>query len=185
MQNKIKIAAFNIASMAYFLNELLDSEHALYNKIRCMHRGIKGSDLYGKQECFEEQYILVEEMIHAIEKKIFQLGYFPEISLKGYLILDLLKEKKEQGWSIRSIMEDIEFIVDAIQENMSLYPWRWYCINKNFLLTIINAHKKISWMLQTELIWQDDFFTFWVSNGICWRGTRYMRKSKSCRMNIN
>ena len=163
MQNKIKIAPNAIASMSYFLNTILDHEHALYKKIRRFHNNMGQPGIQGGNGYNETQHILVEGMIYEIEEQIFHLGYYPEISLKGFLVLnlsqDLRKKERVQDCTIKSLLEDIESIIDSLKENVEMFPCSWYGIDRDFLTTLIKTHRNIARMLTTQLWRSGEFFT--------------------------
>ena len=163
MQNKITIAPHAIASMSYFLNTILDHEHALYKKIRSFHNNMGRPGIQGGNGYIERQHILVEGMIYEIEEQIFHLGYYPEISLKGFLVLnlsqDLRKKESVQDCSIKCLLEDIGSIIVSLKENVEMFPCSWYGIDSNFLTTLIKTHRKIARMLTTQLWRSGEFFS--------------------------
>ena len=163
MQNQHKIAACKIASMSYFLNTILDHEHALYKKIRSFHYNMGRPCIQGRNGYFETQHILVERMIHEIEEQIFHLGYYPEISLKGYLVLnlsqDLRKKESVRDCTIKCLVEDIESIIVSLKENVEMFQCSWYGIDRKFLTTLIKSHRNIARILTAQLWRSGEFFT--------------------------
>ena len=162
MQNKNKRALYEIASMSYFLNTILDHEHALYKNIRSFHHNIGRPAIQWKNGYLNTQHNIVERMIHEIEEQIFHLGYYPEISLRGFLVLNLSQDLRKKGsvqdCTIKCLLEDNESIMLSLKEKVEMFPCDLKGIDRIFFTTLIKSHSWIARMLTTQLCRSGKFF---------------------------
>ncbi|WP_132221172.1 Dps family protein [Albibacterium bauzanense] len=156
MKSNIGITQENLAKVAHSLNVLLADETILYIKTRNAHWNVEDPNFHALHLFLEEQYGILAQIIDDIAERIRSLGHYAEATLKGYLELTHLTEKKSKkndgpGY-LKELLDDHEAIIKELRGNIPVYDEDWNDVgSSDFITGILQTHEKIAWMLRSHL----------------------------------
>lgn len=155
MKLSIGIDAKQIKENAKTLAVLLADEHILYTKTRNAHWNVEGADFHAMHLFFEGQYGELEEVIDEVAERIRQIGQVAPASLKEYLQLTRLSEKKGTVGDSQSFIKDLandqESIIQYIRESVAKMENSKDFGTEDFLVGLLEKHEKMNWMLKAHL----------------------------------
>ena len=104
---------------------------------------------------FESQYNEVEEIIDEVAERIRQLGQVAPGSLKDFIQLTRLSEKKlrknDSQSFIKALLEDQESVISYIREVVEKMDDSKDFGTEDFLVGLLEKHEKMAWMLRAHL----------------------------------
>lgn len=156
MKNSIGIEAKQIKDNTKILSVLLADEHILYTKTRNAHWNVEGTDFHSMHVFFESQYDELAEVIDEVAERIRQLGQSAPATLKEFLQLSRLTEKKiaknDSQNFIKALLEDQESIIKYIRESVAKMEDSKDFGTEDFLVGLLEKHEKMAWMLRAHLV---------------------------------
>ncbi|WP_374329538.1 Dps family protein [Soonwooa sp.] len=155
MKISIGLDAKQIEDNVKALSVLLADEHILYTKTRNAHWNVEGADFHAMHVFFESQYDELEEIIDEVAERIRQLGQVAPGSLKDFVQLSRLTEKKlsknDSQSFIKALLEDQESVISYIREVVSKMDDSKDFGTEDFLVGLLEKHEKMAWMLRAHL----------------------------------
>ncbi|MFN3021118.1 Dps family protein [Chryseobacterium sp. TY3] len=155
MEISIGLDAKQIKDNVKVLSVLLADEHILYTKTRNAHWNVEGPDFHAMHLFFESQYDELEEIIDEVAERIRQLGQMAPGSLKEFIQLTNLSEKKltknDSQSFIKALLEDQEAIITYIREAVEKMEDSKDFGTEDFLVGLLEKHEKMAWMLRGHL----------------------------------
>ena len=155
MKISIGLDAKQIEDNVKALSVLLADEHILYTKTRNAHWNVEGADFHAMHVFFESQYDELEEIIDEVAERIRQLGQMAPGSLKEFIQLTNLSEKKlsknDSQSFIKALLEDQESIISYIREAVEKMEDSKDFGTEDFLVGLLEKHEKMAWMLRGHL----------------------------------
>lgn len=155
MNTAIGIKAVNREATAVLLSTLLADEFVLYTKTRNAHWNVEGPDFHNMHLFFESQYTELEVVVDDVAERIRTLGHYAPATLKEYLDLTHLTEKRSGGNDSRSyiaeLTEDHETIINFIRENINKLDEKYDFGTSDYLTGLMESHEKKAWMLRAHL----------------------------------
>ncbi|WP_313215809.1 DNA starvation/stationary phase protection protein [Soonwooa sp.] len=155
MEISIGLDAKQIKDNVKVLSVLLADEHILYTKTRNAHWNVEGPDFHAMHLFFESQYDELEEIIDEVAERIRQLGQMAPGSLKEFIQLTNLSEKKlsknDSQSFIKALLEDHESIISYIREAVEKMEDSKDFGTEDFLVGLLEKHEKMAWMLRGHL----------------------------------
>ena len=156
MKISIGLDAKQIEDNVKALSVLLADEHILYTKTRNAHWNVEGADFHAMHVFFESQYDELEEIIDEVAERIRQLGQVAPGSLKDFVQLSTLTEKKlsknDSQSFIKALLEDQESVISYIREVVSKMDDSKDFGTEDFLVGLLEKHEKMAWMLRAHLV---------------------------------
>ncbi|WP_292008386.1 DNA starvation/stationary phase protection protein [Chryseobacterium sp.] len=157
MKTQIGINPKQTEGIAEILEPLLADEFLLYLKTRNAHWNIEGPDFHTVHVYFEQLYTELEDVIDEVAERIRKIGHYAPATMKEYLELTHLSEKRENKNNslsyIKDLLSDHEAIImylrgsiDQINEKFE-YDYG----TSDFLTTLMEQHEKTAWMLRSHL----------------------------------
>ena len=146
----------NTKAVATELEKLLADEFVLYTKTRNAHWNIEGSDFHAMHLFFESQYEQLDEIMDNVAERIRTIGHYAPATLKEYLGLTHLTEKRgtknnSQSY-IKDLAEDHESIIDFLRENITPFAEKHKDFgSSDFITGLLETHEKMAWMLKSHL----------------------------------
>lgn len=155
MKISIGLDAKQIKDNVKALSVLLADEHILYTKTRNAHWNVEGADFHAMHVFFESQYDELEEIIDEVAERIRQLGQVAPGSLKDFVQLTRLSEKKlsknDSQSFIKALLEDQESVISYIREVVAKMDDSKDFGTEDFLVGLLEKHEKMAWMLRAHL----------------------------------
>ena len=156
MKPNIGIAEKNTLTVANALAKILADEVVLLTKTRNAHWNVEGPDFHTMHLFFETQYNALDESVDDIAERIRSLGHYAPGTLKEFLELTSLTEKRGNQNSSESFLKDLlndhEAVIIQLRENVDIFA------NKNkdagtsdFITGLLEKHEKMAWMLRAHL----------------------------------
>jgi starvation-inducible DNA-binding protein len=138
------------------LNTLLADEHVLYVKTRNYHWNVVGPRFNDLHKFFEEQYILLAEMIDETAENARQFGGVAAGTMKEFLELSRLKEHAgrlpDENGMLQDLLDDHETVIRALREDIEKADDEFEAADAaDFLTAQLEAHNKMAWMLRSFL----------------------------------
>src|ERR671912_71147 len=104
------------------LNTLLSDQTLIYIKTRNYHWNVVGPRFHDLHKFFEEQYLLLAEMIDETAENVRQFGGFAAGTMNQFIELSQLKEEPgevpdEEGM-LRNLLEDHETVIRSLREDI-------------------------------------------------------------------
>lgn len=116
---KLGFSHIETAEIVSRLNKLLANYQIHYQKLRCFHWNVEGSDFFELHEKFQEEYIEVNKNIDEIAERIRVFGKRPHSTLTEYLKTAEIREVGEplsSSQMVKEILEDYEKLLSFIYE---------------------------------------------------------------------
>jgi len=155
MKTKIGIAPNKTEEIAESLSILLADEFILYTKTRNAHWNVEGSDFHSMHLFFESQYGEIEANINDIAERIRQIGHYAPATLKEYLGITHLTEKRfEKNDSIgfiKELLSEHEAIIVYLRESIEKMDGTFDFGTEDFLTALLEKHEKQAWMLRAHI----------------------------------
>lgn len=155
MKTKIGITPNKTEEIAENLSILLADEFILYTKTRNAHWNVEGTDFHSMHLFFESQYGEIEINIDDIAERIRQIGHYAPATLKEYLGITHLSEKKfEKNDSlgfIKELLSDHESIIVYLRESIEKMNGTFDFGTEDFLTALLEKHEKQAWMLRAHI----------------------------------
>ncbi|MGV4412830.1 Dps family protein [Chryseobacterium sp. T1] len=155
MKTKIGITPNKTEEIAENLSILLADEFILYTKTRNAHWNVEGADFHSMHLFFESQYGEIETNIDDIAERIRQIGHYAPATLKEYLGITHLSEKKfEKNDSvgfIKELLSDHESIIVYLRESIDSMEGTLDFGTEDFLTALLEKHEKQAWMLRAHI----------------------------------
>lgn len=156
MKPNLEISDKNLKSVATLLNNLLADEYVLYTKTRNAHWNIQGQNFMELHKFFQGQYEALDEMIDEIAERIRSLGHFSLGSLKDFISVARLSEKKHdfsnQGKMISDLLDDHETIIRILRKDLASTAEEFKDAgSSDFMTGLMEQHEKMAWMLRSYL----------------------------------
>jgi len=146
----------NTKAVATELEKLLADEFVLYTKTRNAHWNIEGPDFHAMHLFFESQYEQLDEIMDNVAERIRTIGHYSPATLKEFLGLTHLTEKRGTKNSsqsyIKDLAEDHESIIDFLRENITTFAEKHKDFgSSDFITGLLETHEKMAWMLKSHL----------------------------------
>lgn len=156
MKTNTGLSEKNTKAVATQLGKLLADEYLLYTKTRNAHWNVEGPDFYAMHKYFEAQYEEIDESIDSIAERIRSIGHYAPATLKEFLQLTHLSEKRgsknDSASYIKDLLADHEQIIMFIRENINpIANDHNDAGTSDFLTGLMEQHEKMSWMLRSHL----------------------------------
>lgn len=156
MKTNTGLSEKNTKAVATQLGKLLADEYLLYTKTRNAHWNVEGPDFYAMHKYFEAQYEEIDESIDSIAERIRAIGHYAPATLKEFLQLTHLSEKRgsknDSASYIKDLLADHEQIISFIRENINpIANDHNDAGTSDFLTGLMEQHEKMSWMLRSHL----------------------------------
>jgi len=156
MKPNIGITDKNRQEVATILSGLLADEYVLYTKTRNAHWNVEGPDFHDKHKFFEAQYEELEELADSVAERMRALGHYAPATMKSFLDLTHLTEKRIANTSsksfIKDLLEDHESIIIYLRENINKIADKLADVGtSDFLTGLMEEHEKIAWMMRSHL----------------------------------
>ncbi len=156
MKTNTGLSEKNTKAVATQLGKLLADEYLLYTKTRNAHWNVEGPDFYAMHKYFEAQYEEIDESIDSIAERIRSIGHYAPATLKEFLQLTHLSEKRgsknDSASYIKDLLADHEQIISFIRENINpIANDHNDAGTSDFLTGLMEQHEKMSWMLRSHL----------------------------------
>lgn len=139
------------------LMPLLADESLLYLKTRNAHWNIEGADFHTMHVYFETLYTELETVIDEVAEYIRKIGHYAPATMKEYLELTHLTEKRIDK------NDSLSFIKDLLADHESIIVFLRESILKlgkevelayatiDYLISLMDQHEKTAWMLRSHL----------------------------------
>ena len=156
MNTNIAVSETNSAAVAAQLSKILADEYILYTKTKNAHWNIEGADFYAVHKFFETQFEQLDVIVDRVAERIRSLGHYAPATLKSFLELTHLTEKKSeindsQGF-IKELLEDHESIIAKLRGNISPFIEKYKDSGtSDFITGIMEEHEKMAWFLRSHL----------------------------------
>ena len=156
MKANIGISDKNRQEVANILFGLLADEFVLYTKTRNAHWNVEGIDFHDKHKFFEAQYEQLEDFVDDVAERIRSLGHYAPATMKSFLELTHLTEKRISGNTsknfIKDLMGDHESIIILLRENINKIADKFGDVGtSDFLTGLMEEHEKVAWMMRAHL----------------------------------
>jgi starvation-inducible DNA-binding protein len=156
MKANIGISDKNRQEVANILFGLLADEFVLYTKTRNAHWNVEGIDFHDKHKFFEAQYEQLEDFVDDVAERIRSLGHFAPATMKSFLELTHLTEKRITDNSSKNFIKDLlgdhESIIILIRENINKIADKLGDAGtSDFLTGLMEEHEKVAWMMRAHL----------------------------------
>nr|WP_315030209.1 DNA starvation/stationary phase protection protein [uncultured Chryseobacterium sp.] len=157
MEIHIGIDPKQTEKIAEILEPLLADEFLLYLKTRNAHWNVEGPDFHTIHVYFEQLYKELEEVVDEIAERLRKIGHYAPATMKEYLELTHLTEKRENKNKsldyIKDLLSDHESIIMHLRGNIEEIDKK-YQFNygtADFLTTLMEQHETTAWMLRSHL----------------------------------
>lgn len=155
MKTNIGITDTNRNLVAIKLSEILADENILYLKTKNAHWNIEGPDFYSMHTFFETQFTQLDVIIDSVAERLRAIGYYAPATMKSYLSLTQLTEKKKyknssQGF-IKELLADHEIIITKLRENIYPFANKFKDLGtSDFITGLMESHEKMAWFLRSH-----------------------------------
>lgn len=156
MKANIGITEKNTQAVANALAKTVADEFVLSVKTRNAHWNIEGADFHAMHLFFESQYNALDETVDSVAERIRSLGHYAPGTLKEFLDLTSLTEKRGNKNSSESFIKDLlgdhEAIIVELRENINLFANKYNDAGtSDFITGLLESHEKMAWMLRAHL----------------------------------
>ncbi len=156
MKTNIGINEKNLQAVANALAKLLADESILLTKTRNAHWNIEGPDFHTMHLFFESQYNALDEVVDRVAERIRSLGHYAPGTLKEFLELTSLTEKRGGKNNSESFLKDLvgdhEAIIIELRENIDAFANKYKDAGtSDFITGLLEDHEKMAWMLRAHL----------------------------------
>ena len=156
MKTNIGITEKNTQAVANELAKILADEFILSMKTRNAHWNIEGADFHAMHLFFESQYNALDETIDSVAERIRSLGHYAPGTVKEFLELTSLTEKRGSKNNSESFIKDLlgdhEAIIIALREYIDAFANKYKDAGtSDFITAILEDHEKMAWMLRAHL----------------------------------
>jgi starvation-inducible DNA-binding protein len=156
MKTNIGISDKNTQAVANALAKIVANEAVLLTKTRNAHWNIEGPDFHAMHLFFESQYNALDETIDSVAERIRSLGHYAPGTLKEFLELTSLTEKRGNKNNSESFLKDLvadhETIIIELRENVDLFTNKYKDAGtSDFITGLMEQHEKMAWMLRAHL----------------------------------
>ncbi|QWX83861.1 DNA starvation/stationary phase protection protein [Cellulophaga sp. HaHaR_3_176] len=153
---EIGIKETNRKAVSEMLQQILADEFVLYTKYRNAHWNVEGSDFHTKHVFFEEEYGKLEIIVDEVAERIRMLGVYAPGTLREFIELSQLDEKKpKQNDSVsymKLLLDDhqqiISYIRKSISENAEEHNDEG---TADFITGLMQQHEQMAWMLRASV----------------------------------
>jgi starvation-inducible DNA-binding protein len=156
MKTNIGISDKNSQAVANALAKILSDEVILLTKTRNAHWNVEGSDFHSMHLFFDSQYSALDETVDSVAERIRSIGHYAPGTLKEFLELTSLTEKRGNKNNSESFLKDLvsdhEAIIIQLRENINEFADKYKDAGtSDFITGILEAHEKMAWMLRAHL----------------------------------
>ncbi|WP_419870554.1 Dps family protein [Chryseobacterium sp. CT-SW4] len=157
MKAQIGIDPKQTEGIAEILEPLLADEFLLYLKTRNAHWNVEGPDFHTVHVYFEQLYTELEDVIDEVAERIRKIGHYAPATMKEYLELTHLSEKRENKNNslsyIKDLLSDHETIIMSLRGSIDKIneKFEYDYGTSDFLTTLMEQHEKTAWMLRSHL----------------------------------
>ena len=155
MKTNIGIKETNLKVVAGQLAKLLADESVLLTKTYNAHWNVEGADFHAAHKFFESQYEELRDFIDDIAERMRALGHFAPATMKEFLELSQLSEKRKNDNSsagyIKDLLADHESIIITLRENIIKCAEANDLGTSDFVTGLMEKHEKMAWMLRSHL----------------------------------
>ena len=156
MKPNIGITEKNTLAVANALAKILADEVVLVTKTRNAHWNVEGPDFHAMHLFFETQYNALDESIDSIAERIRSLGHYAPGTLKEFLELTSLTEKRGNKNTSESFLKDLlgdhEAVIIQLRENMEAFANKYKDAGtSDFITGVMESQEKMAWMLRAHL----------------------------------
>ncbi|WP_126974379.1 Dps family protein [Gynurincola endophyticus] len=138
-----------------FLNQILADEQLLLLKTRRAHWNVEGPDFHAMHLFFEKQYNELDEWVDQIAERVRMLGHYSVGTMNEYLSMTHILESEMDGTHSSVLIKDLlinhEAIIVYIKSILDEIEKLKDQGTEDFLVGLLQAHEKMSWMLQAHL----------------------------------
>jgi starvation-inducible DNA-binding protein len=156
MKTNIGITEKNTQAVANALAKILADEFILNMKTHNAHWNVEGPDFHAMHLFFESQYKALDETVDSIAERIRSLGHYAPGTVKEFLELTSLTEKRGNKNNSESFIKDLvgdhEAIIITLRENIDEFTGKYKDAGTgDFITAIMETHEKMAWMLRAHL----------------------------------
>lgn len=156
MKANIGISEKNTQAVANALAKILADESVLLTKTRNAHWNVEGSDFHSMHLFFESQYNALDETVDRVAERIRALGHYAPATLKEFLELTSLTEKRgnknDSESFLKDLVDDHEALIIELRENVDAFANKYKDAGtSDFITGILEDHEKMAWMLRAHL----------------------------------
>jgi starvation-inducible DNA-binding protein len=156
MKTNIGITDKNTQAVANALAKILADEAVLVTKTKNAHWNVEGADFHSMHLFFESQYKTLDETVDSVAERIRSLGHYAPGTLKEFLELTSLTEKRGNKNNSESFLKDLvgdhEAIIIELRENIDAFTDKYKDAGTaDFITGLLEDHEKMAWMLRAHL----------------------------------
>ena len=156
MKAQIGLKEKNSQKVADQLARLLADEFVLTIKTRNAHWNIEGADFHAMHLFFESHYEALDEIADSVAERIRSLGHYAPATMKDFLALTQLTEKRKGKNNsidfIEDLLSDHESIIIFLRENIKPFADTYEDSGTSDYITgLMENHEKMAWMLRAHL----------------------------------
>ena len=156
MKANIGITDKHTKVIAGQLCKLLADEFVLYTKTRNAHWNVEGADFYAMHKYFEAQYQELDDIIDGVAERIRSIGHYAPATLKEFLEIAHLSEKRAAGNTsvsfVKDLLADHEQIIIFLRKNITIFADELHDAGtSDYITSLMEQHEKMSWMLRSHL----------------------------------
>jgi starvation-inducible DNA-binding protein len=136
------------------LDHLLADEFVLYTKLRNYHWNILGPQFNDLHKFFEDQYVIIEDVVDTVAERIRAIGAKAPGTLSEFSRISAIKEYPGAVFSekemLKDLLDDYSLIIKTLRDNITktepIDP-----VTSHLLADICFKHEKTKWMLESLL----------------------------------
>lgn len=156
MKAQIGVTEKHMSKESAVLCGFLADEFLLSLKTKNAHWNVEGADFYSNHHFFEEQYHQLDEFIDELAEYIRSLGHYAPATMKEFLQLTHLTEKRDQNNKsadfIKDLLADHESMIIHFRENINRFDDQLHDAGtSDFITDFMRRHTKMAWMLRAQL----------------------------------
>lgn len=152
----IGIPEKNRAAVCKFLQVLLSNEFLLYTKTLNYHWNVEGRQFHDFHEFFKEQYEQMLDIVDEVAERIRKLGHKSYGTMGQFLKVTTLEEHHADKMSDLEMIKDLlhahEAIIQELRKDQDKAMELGDQGTNNFLISMIESHEKMAWMLRAHLV---------------------------------
>ncbi len=155
MKTNIGIKETNLKTVAGEMAKLLADESVLLTKTYNAHWNVEGADFHAAHKFFEAQYEEIRDFIDDVAERIRSIGHYAPATMKEFLELTQLSEKRKSDNSSIGYMKDLlgdhESIIISLRANINRFAEANDLGTSDFVTGLMEKHEKMAWMLRAHL----------------------------------
>lgn len=135
------------------MNSLVANLNVLYAKVHNYHWYIKGPGFFSLHAKYEEFYNAIALDLDAVAERVLIMGEQPIASLKEYLDMATIKERKSEPIdtveSVVALKEDFNLVSEQIQGLIEMTEELKDDVSNDMMIALKTKYDKYIWMLDS------------------------------------